>query len=526
MFTYYKSRSASGRLLSLFLVLTIAVTLFCGATTLPILAATVSKVKVTVTAPAAGELLSSMAVAENPERYKPLYVNWYLGSKTNDSTYKTERILNNDEPFKAGYSYIAEVCVSLTEGNTFSASPSFSINGTTAQVISLADSSTYYINMIFTVSGSQTLLAAEAIKGVVAPARDDVPVSYLEEGTHFFADIAWEPGTDTFKAGTIYTAVITLTAQSGYTFKGSFTNTASIAKFTVGGRAPSSWVSNNGTVLVFKTTFPPTASDAYSVTVTNGTGSGNFKPGDTVTIKANAAPAGMVFDRWECFDMELTNENAATTTFTMPNYAITVSAMYKSAIAAVSITAGNNQSWKKGVSAKTGVSITCSGASAQLETLKVDGITLKATQYSKSGTSNAVITLQPSFLETLDAGEHAIDFYYPNNNTTKATLFILADPPKTTPPNSFTTEKTNEETNGETTATDEVTDDPSGTPEINEPTQPVDTTNNTTNGKATPTGAGEKDDGNILLIIVIVVVALVAAGGAVWYFVFKKRMQK
>ena len=75
----------------------------------------------------------------------------------------------------------------------------------------------------------------------------------------------------------------------------------------------------------------PTAT--YKVTVTNGTGSGNYAEGETVTITANAAPDGEVFDKWEVVSGSITlaDANSETTTFTMPAGAVSVKATYKAA---------------------------------------------------------------------------------------------------------------------------------------------------------------------------------------------------
>ena len=78
----------------------------------------------------------------------------------------------------------------------------------------------------------------------------------------------------------------------------------------------------------------------YNVTVTGGTASvGAGTPitkttmGTTVTLTANRAPSGQVFDKWEIVsgDTTLKDANSATTTFTMPAGAVSVRATYKSA---------------------------------------------------------------------------------------------------------------------------------------------------------------------------------------------------
>ena len=74
----------------------------------------------------------------------------------------------------------------------------------------------------------------------------------------------------------------------------------------------------------------------YSVTVTNGSAdhSTNVTPGTKVTLTANKAPDGKVFDKWEVVSGSITLADAtsATTTFTMPAGAVSVKATYKAAL--------------------------------------------------------------------------------------------------------------------------------------------------------------------------------------------------
>ena len=69
----------------------------------------------------------------------------------------------------------------------------------------------------------------------------------------------------------------------------------------------------------------------YKVTVTNGTGSGNYAEGETVTITANAASDGEMFDKWEVVSGSITLADATseTTTFTMPAGEVSVKATYR-----------------------------------------------------------------------------------------------------------------------------------------------------------------------------------------------------
>jgi hypothetical protein len=70
----------------------------------------------------------------------------------------------------------------------------------------------------------------------------------------------------------------------------------------------------------------------YTLTVQNGTGSGNYEAGAQVSISANAAPSGKVFDKWTGgAGGSFADVNAANTTFTMPANAATITATYKDA---------------------------------------------------------------------------------------------------------------------------------------------------------------------------------------------------
>ncbi len=68
----------------------------------------------------------------------------------------------------------------------------------------------------------------------------------------------------------------------------------------------------------------------YAVTVQNGTGSGEYEQGQTVTITADAPEEGKQFKGWkvEKGAVILGDSNAATTTFTMPAEAVSITAVY------------------------------------------------------------------------------------------------------------------------------------------------------------------------------------------------------
>ncbi len=69
----------------------------------------------------------------------------------------------------------------------------------------------------------------------------------------------------------------------------------------------------------------------YAVTVNNGTGDGDYAPGSTITITADAPSAGYSFTGWTVVSGGVTLASAtnATTTFTMPEGAVEVTANYE-----------------------------------------------------------------------------------------------------------------------------------------------------------------------------------------------------
>ena len=79
----------------------------------------------------------------------------------------------------------------------------------------------------------------------------------------------------------------------------------------------------------------PADATTYVVTVSGGTGNGSYEAGATVSITADAAPSGKVFDCWTTASAGVTfaNATAASTTFTMPSNAVAVAATYKDAVA-------------------------------------------------------------------------------------------------------------------------------------------------------------------------------------------------
>ena len=75
------------------------------------------------------------------------------------------------------------------------------------------------------------------------------------------------------------------------------------------------------------------AGTVYTVTVAGGSGGGSHAEGDSVTVTADAAPAGKRFRTWSgAQGLTFTDGSAATptATFTMPASDVTLTAVYES----------------------------------------------------------------------------------------------------------------------------------------------------------------------------------------------------
>lgn len=79
------------------------------------------------------------------------------------------------------------------------------------------------------------------------------------------------------------------------------------------------------------------------VSVENGSGTGNYTEGSTVTITADAPASGMMFTGWtiELGTITLTDSTKAETTFTMPEGCVIVKANYADIVATVTDSNGN-----------------------------------------------------------------------------------------------------------------------------------------------------------------------------------------
>jgi len=151
-------------------------------------------------------------------------------------------------------------------------------------------------------NSNSTVINIAAIQGVAAPVTGETPVNeiYDYENGQYSGFVTWSPNHYTFEASTIYTATITLTAETGYTLQGIGNNF-----FTVTGAKS---VSNNANSGVITAIFPQTAAtlsldkieyywiDQHGSLATTSGGAVAVGVGETLTITAQSA--GYTAKQW------------------------------------------------------------------------------------------------------------------------------------------------------------------------------------------------------------------------------------
>ena len=151
----------------------------------------------------------------------------------------------------------------------------------------------------------------------------------------------------------------------------------------------------------------------YEVNATNGSGSGNYAQGSTVTITANTAPNGQRFKDWsiESGNITLASSTSDTTTFVMPAEAVRVKANYEAIPTPVSykILDGANSDWKQNT--EETITIRGNGDFSKFVGVKIDGNTIDAKNYTaKEGST--IITLTTDYLKTLSIGTHTFEIVW------------------------------------------------------------------------------------------------------------------
>ena len=125
--------------------------------------------------------------------------------------------LTTDGKFRSDVTYTATITLTEKPGFTFSGvtSPFFTVAGATTVTYNAGSNS---ISAVFPKTAATINIAA--IGGVTAPATGATPVTAITEADQYTGTIAWNGNPTTFAADTQYTATITLTEKSGFTFTG------------------------------------------------------------------------------------------------------------------------------------------------------------------------------------------------------------------------------------------------------------------------------------------------------------------
>ena len=255
------------------------------------------------------------------------------------------------DTFAAGETYKVHVIVKPNSGYEFADNPTATFNGSTAGTIYMygKDYINYYAEFTVPAASTPTTIDTVAIS-VTAPTAGAAPVV---EPAGLPTGVTCEPvlttvtgwydsetntkmaSTEKFVEGKTYYICLFLSADTGYAFANPVTTA------TINGVDATIELNNDG-YLAIKKSFVATAAATteYDITVTDGKatiGAGTeiskAAEGTTVTLTANAAPSGQVFDKWVVVSGSITlaDANSATTTFTMPASAVSVKATYKAA---------------------------------------------------------------------------------------------------------------------------------------------------------------------------------------------------
>ena len=222
--------------------------------------------------------------------------------------------------------------------------------------------------------------------------------------------------------------------------------------------------------LDFVVTVPDADKPVYILEIINGTGNGTYVEGTVVTITANPAADGKVFDKWVKMygDAVIADENSATTTVTTKIAPTTIKATYKdsettptpnpkpeptpdptptpdpapatSTPAASTTTApassaaaapvqvaydildGAGSSWTQNTDGS--LAIRGSGEISKFREVKVDGVTVDPINYTVTEGST-IITFKPEYLKSLSAGNHSFELVWTDG--TAATNFTVAE---------------------------------------------------------------------------------------------------
>ena len=249
--------------------------------------------------------------------------------------------ISASDTFAAGETYKVHVIVNPDSGYEFADNPTATFNG--SKTGTLYTNGKDYINYYaeFTAVNAPINSVDVKITEPVAGAHPQDAVSNTANvsvsTTEWYHNGTKLSASDTFESGETYKVHVIVNPDSGYEF-------ADNPTATFNGSKTGTLYTNGKDYINYYAEFTTTAeSTEYAITVTNGkatVGAGTeiskAAEGTTVTLTANAASDGEIFDKWVVEDgsasITLADANSATTTFTMPAGAVSVKATYTSYI--------------------------------------------------------------------------------------------------------------------------------------------------------------------------------------------------
>ena len=309
----------------------------------------ITSVAATVSGVEAGATAGSTTVTTNDTTYTVSIKGWY--DCDNVFAYGTSTVLQASDTFVGGKTYTVGVTFTPVGGNTLANSLTTSINGEAGKIGGWDSGSRNYFITI-TVPSNQP---------------NEYIVSYNENG-----------GSGTMVGGTVeengkFTLEnCTYIAPEGYKFKA-----WAIGSVNGEQKQPGEQITITGETYIYAIW----EAIEYDVTVTSGTASpAKATMGTTVTLTANQAPSGQMFDKWVVNGVVVADANSTTTTFTMPAGNVTAEATYKDIpVATYTVTVTNGTAAPAGPNA-AGVEVTLTAAQAPADKVfdkwVVNGVTV------------------------------------------------------------------------------------------------------------------------------------------------------
>ena len=283
----------------------------------------IDAVDVTITEPVAGA--HPQNAVSNTANVSVSMTEWYHnGTKMSAS-----------DTFAAGETYKVYVIVYPDSGYEFADNPTVTFNG--SKTGTLRTNGKDYINYyaeFTTPIGSVDVKITEPVAGAHPQNAVSNTANVSVSMTEWYHNGTKMSASDTFAAGETYKVHVIVYPESGYEFADNPTATFN------GSKTGTLYLNGKDFINYYAEFTAAATSTEYTITVTDGkatVGAGTeiskAAEGTTVTLTANAASDGEIFDKWVVEDgsasITLADANSATTTFTMPAGAVSVKATYK-----------------------------------------------------------------------------------------------------------------------------------------------------------------------------------------------------